>query len=544
MDLLQRLTKQFLELYRSMAPSQRGTLIAVPLLVIGGFFVLLWQNRTGSEAALSFGKVFTTEEIIPAEEALRRSGLKEFRRVGQQIMVPANEVDRYNAALLEFDALPTDLGSQMLKQLESMGPFSTDKQRQEMKEAMLLQELRRMLRAVPDVEDARVVVANAGKKSTWANKSRVTATVQVKPRGGRELSQKLVHALRSAVASMVPDLSPDHVTVFDPVHGVSYTGDAADDPFDSKLMQRIREFTQHYEQKIRSDLDYIPHVGVTVQVDLENVKSSVTRSQTVDPKKIAPLATIEKTSSDNLQQRTPRGQPGVSSNRGGARIADLSTGTDRTQQLTESETNTVNGVSFEVTEKALIAAMPKAVQVSISIPRGYYRDVALQRAAIDGQPGTKADSAAVEEKALAIEKEVLEDVKKSVAKLVPAGSVSEEVISVKSVDRLPTIDVEPTIPWTERGLQLGREWAGAIGLAMFAAWVLWQLRKLNPAATVASAPDLDAIEAQRHKLASATDSGAEDRPKEPTRRDLIQTLVRDNPEMTASVIGKWLQAAK
>lgn len=543
MDLLQRLTKQFFELYRSMTPSQRGTLIAVPLLVIGGFALLLWQNRHGNEVALSFGKVFTTEEIIPAEEALRRSGLTGFRRVGQQIMVPANEVDRYNAALLEFDALPTDLGSQMLKQLESMGPFSTDKQRQEMKEAMLLQELRRMLRAVPDVEDARVVVANAGKKSTWGPKSRVTATVQVKPRGGRELSQKLVHALRSAVASMVPDLSPENVTVFDPVHGVSYAGDAADDPFDSKLMHRIREFTQLYEQQIRSDLDYIPNVGVTVQVDIENVKSSVTKSQTVDPKKTAALATIEKNITDNLQQRTPRGEAGMSSNRPGRSRDDVSAGPDRTRQQSETETNTVNGVSFEVTEKALIAAMPKAVQVSVSIPRDYYRDVAAQRMANDKPGAGKADPVALEEKSLVVEKEVLAAVKESVAKLVPAGSPSGVV--VKSVDRLPVSTAEPKIPWAERGLQFGREWGGAIGLAMFAAWVLWQLRKLNPSAPVSSSPDLDPIETQRHRLATAAaEANPEDRPKEPTRRDLIQTIVRDNPEMTASVIGKWVQAAK
>ena len=537
MSSLQRMLKQFFDLFGSMTPSQRGTLIAVPLLVIGGFVILLWSERKGNEVALSFGKVFTTEEIIPVEEALRRSGLTGFRRIGQQIMVPANEVDRYNAALLEFDALPTDLGSQMLTQLGSMGPFSTDKQRQEMKEAMLLQELRRMLKAIPDIEDVRVVVANSGKKSTWAHKSRVTATVQVKPRGGRELASKLVQSLRSAVASMVPDLQPADVTVFDPVHGVSYTGDAADDPFDSKLMQRIREFTQLYEQKIRGDLNYIPEVGVTVQVDIENVKSSVTRSQTVDPKKVAALATIEKTNTDNLTQRAPRGEAGVSSNRGGRRVDDIGSGPDRTRQLAESETNTVNGVSFEVTEKALIAAMPKAVQVSISIPRDYYRLVAAQRKADGEQDASKTDP-------VQIEKEVREDVQKSVAQLVPTGSPANS-IAVKSVDRLPISTAEPQIPWAERGMQFGREWAGAIGLAMFAAWVIWQLRKLAPATSAVPTEERDPLETHRQKLAAAASEAAHDTPfKEPTRRDLIQTLVKDNPEMTASVIGKWLQAAK
>ncbi len=146
MDLIQRMTRQFFELLRSMTPSQRGTLVAVPLLVIGGFALLLWSNRASSETALSFGKVFTTDEIIAVEQALQEAQLTEYRRVGQRIMVPTEDVVRYNAALLEHDAMPNDLGSQMLKQLESMGPFSTDKQRQDMREAMLLQEIRAVMR--------------------------------------------------------------------------------------------------------------------------------------------------------------------------------------------------------------------------------------------------------------------------------------------------------------------------------------------------------------------------------------------------------------
>lgn len=538
MDFVQRLTKQFFELYRSMTPSQRGTLIAVPLLVVGGFALLLYQHRGNSETALSFGKVFSTEEIMAAEQALINAKLTEFRRVGQRIMVPANEVDRYNAALLEFDAMPTDLGSQMLSKLDSMGPFTTDKQRQEMKEAMLLQEMRRMLRAVPDIEDARVVVANSGKRNTWSQKSRVTATVEVKPRGGRELSQTLVHALRTAIASMVPDLKPADVTIFDRVHAVSYTGDAADDPFDSKLIQRIREFTQHYERKILSDLSYIPNVGVTVQVDVENVKSNVIKSQSVDPKKIAPLVETTSTSSDNLQQRMPRGEPGVKAMRP-AKIPDDQTGApDRTRQQTDSATNTVSAVSFDVSEKTLIAAMPKAVQVSVSIPRDYYRDVFAQRKAAGEQDATKLDVAQ-------IEKDVLADVQKSVEKLIPAGSPSpKDAVMVKSIDLVEKPIVEPAVPWLDRVGVWGREWAGTIGLAMFAAWVLWTLRKMAPATAAAEPADLDPFDTKRLKLPSSAHAQDENKPKEPTRKELIQTIVKDNPEMTATVIGKWLQAAK
>jgi flagellar M-ring protein FliF len=368
----------------------------------------------------------------------------------------------------------------------------------------------------------------------------VTATVEVKPRGGRELSQTLVHALRTAVASMVPDLQPADVTIFDRVHAVSYTGDAADDPFDSKLIQRIRQFTQHYKKEIQHDLSYIPNVGVTVQVDVENIKSTVIKSQTVDPKKIAPLVESVATTSDNLQQRMPRGEAGVKAMRPSKLPDDHSAGPDRTRQQNDSTTNTVSAVSFEVSEKALIAAMPKAVQVSVSIPREYYRDVAAQRKANGEQDATKLDVAQ-------IEKDILVDVQRSVEKLIPAGSPSpKDAVVVKSIDLVDKPAVEPKVPWMDQIVQWGREWAGAVGLAMFAAWVLWTLRKMSPpAAAGAATADEDPFDSKRMKTQSAANAVAdEDRPKEPTRRDLVQTIVKDNPEMTASIIGKWLQAAK
>ena len=51
-----------------------------------------------------------------------------------------------------------------------------------MKEALLLQELRRMIKAVPDVEDARVAIASSERRTSWNQKPRSTANVTIKPR--------------------------------------------------------------------------------------------------------------------------------------------------------------------------------------------------------------------------------------------------------------------------------------------------------------------------------------------------------------------------
>ncbi len=514
-----------------MAPSQRATLVVVPLMVLVGFGWLLFQQKGDAYTALSWGKVYTTEELIAAEQAFLQDGLKDFRREGQRIMVPAADIDKYNAALVKFDAMPADLGGQLLKQYESMGPFSTEKERQERKEAMLLQEVRRVIRAVPEIQDARVAIASSGRRS-WSQKGRTTANVTVTMRNRREMSPRLVSSIQSAVASMVPDLKPSDVTVFDAINGVSYKGDAADEPFDSKLITRIRDFQNTYQQQIQRDLSYIPDVGVTVNVDIDKVKTEFVRSQVVDPKKTAALYTQEMKIKDTLQQQPSKGEAGARANSPGS-VGGMP-GIDRNRQFADESTQALNGVSFETTEKEIIAAMPKAVQVSVGIPRDYYRSVADKRKAAGETEQAKLDVAKIEETVLA-------NVKKSVRALIPVDSPAT-AIEVTSVDRVSTSlpEIKPT--FMESMNDWFKQWGGTVMMAVMAIIALMMVRRSMPALP----PDTPPAFAPIANPAAA--DGAEAKEPEPTpevtRRDMLQGLVRDNPEATAAIISRWLQAAK
>lgn len=529
MDTLQRVLRQFGELYGGMAPSQRLTLIVAPLLVIAGFGWLMFQRDGDSYTALSWGKVYSTEELIAAEQAFLQDGLHDFRREGQRLMVPAKDVDKYNAALVKNDAMPADLGGQLLKQYESMGPFSTEKERQERKEAMLLQEVRRVIRAVPEIQDARVAIAASGKKS-WSQKARVTANVTVTARGNRELPVRLIHSIQAAVASMVPDLKPSDVTVFDVVHGVTHKGESADDPLNGQLVSRIREFQRTYEDQIYRTLSYIPDVGVTVNVDVENIKSSLVRSQLVDPKKTAPVFTQEMKLKDTLQQQPARGVAGSTANRPGSVSADV--GTERSRLSTDESTQSILGVSFETSEKELIAAMPKAVQVSVAVPTDYYRSVAAQRKAAGETDPARLDVPG-------IEKDVLAKVGKAVKTLIPADS-PPTAVTVTSVDRVTREVTAPVTPLLERAWDLLREWGGTVALVAFAAVALRMVTRSMPALPAAPVAELSPTPLTR----SGGESAAEEPVREVTKRDQLQGLVRDNPEATAAIISKWLQAAK
>jgi flagellar M-ring protein FliF len=333
---------------------------------------------------------------------------------------------------------------------------------------------------------------------------------------------------------MVPDLSPSEVTVFDQSNGISYTADSADDPFDSRLVQRVREFTREYETKIRSALEYIPEVMVTVHVDVENLKSSVVRRQTIDPKKSTPLYQNEQTTTDSSRQQTSRGEAGYVPNRP-ASLATQS-GPERTRELSESQTNTVNAASFEVSEQELIAAMPRAVQVSISIPKDYYRGVALR----NDPANASLEKAKLDPLLKTIETEVLATVKQTASVLIPADS-PPEAISVHSVDVLEPETVLPAVPMTETIGRALTQWGGAIGIGLFALCALWLLNRSTPKLPQEEPPELG--------LPSLAFAPPEIEPPTPVlseneQRESIQSMVRDNPEVAASVLSKWIQAAK
>ena len=95
------------------------------------------------------------------------------------------------------------------------------------------------------------------------------------------------------------------------------------------------------------------------------------------------------------------------------------------------------------------------------------------------------------------------------------------------------------------------QWGSALGLGIFALWALWMLKGTMPK----SGSPADCVVTRRRQLPphfperpSTGDAEKEKPPIEeepmPTLndRDLVQTMVRDNPEMAVAIIGKWLQA--
>lgn len=532
MDAPKRIWQQFAALFRTMSPSQRLTLVAVPVVLLAAFGVLAWQGRMSSYVPLSWGKVFTIEELRSAEQTLIEAGLSEFRTEGQRILVPANKAEQYNAALLAGGNLPSNSMSEFEKQFEKSSVFTSREQLLAHKEIALQNELRKVLLALPDIEDARVIWAKSEARRWPALGGKVTATVSLRPRRGHPVQPSTVRSIRAAVASMVPDLSPDDVTVLDQSNARAFTADRDGDPFDDKLVRRIDEHIEHYRQRISQALAYIPGVIVSVNVDVENLKSKVAREQKIDAKQTVTVQSDERTTTSTTTERATAAEPGAQSNVPRA----LQTTAAPTRQASNEETDNSSKVvpSYTMTETEFLAAMPKAVQVAVSIPEDYYKSVALARGLTEGT--TDAEKAAFKTQVDAIRKDEEEKAKAHAMTLIPSGS-PEGSVHVTSVTRLEPEVAAVVIPWSERATQLVKQFGGTAALGLLALWGFWTLNR--------SVPKLPPVEEETPPSALAAEDEPEPPPgPPPTKRDMLQNFARDNPEAAAAVLSKWIQAAK
>lgn len=537
MDAFKRTWSQIVSLFQAMSPSQRLTLVAVPLVLLAAFGVLIWQGQTSSYVPLSWGKIFAIDELRSAEQTLINAGLTEFRTEGQRIFVPGADVERYNAALLVDGNLPSNSMSEFEKQFEKSSIFTSREQLQTLKENALRNQLSIVLKAVPDIEDASVTWARSEARRWPARGGNVTATVSLRPRRGRALEPRMIRSIRYAVASMVPDLSPDDVTIFDQSTATAYTGDSESDPFDDKLVRWIDEHTEQYRRRIAEALAYIPKVIVAVNVDVENLKSQIVREQLVNSKQTVAVETDERSITSNQTERATAAEPGA--------VSNVPRQLQTTAAPTRTSTNEESGMSsrvipsYTLTEKEFLTAMPKAVQVSISIPEDYFRDVAIARGLSEGI--SDAEKAAFRQSVETIRQEEEEKARKHALTLIPADS-PQEAVNVASVTRIQPDVPETKIPWTEQATSVVREWGGTVLLGILAIWGLRMLGRSIPASTITND---EPLESKISGAGGAVRAESEPAPSPmPTKRDVLQSFVRDNPEATAAVIGKWIQAAK
>lgn len=203
---------QMLAVVKSLSLGQKILGAALIVLVVGG---LLFVTSSGKEG--DFKVLFSGLSQEDAADVVTR--LKEQRSPyqlsadGTAILVPASQVYE-TRLLLAGEGLPRGggVGFEIFNET-SLG--TTDFVQRLNYQRALQGELARTIRNFQAVEEARVHIATPKESVFIEDEKPATASISVKLRGREKLSQHEIQSIVNLVASAVPGLSTDHVTLVD-----------------------------------------------------------------------------------------------------------------------------------------------------------------------------------------------------------------------------------------------------------------------------------------------------------------------------------------
>lgn len=264
MDELRRQALLFAERWSRFPRGQRLAMSATLLFCVVGFSFVIGRSTNSDWQPVCGGRDFTSKEMAATQSIWRQNGLKDFCKEGQRLCVPKSELSRYEALIPKSKTEETAATSEWEKQLARTNLFSTSEVVEQHRDNALRNELRRLIKAIPAIADADVIWARSKGKSAFSSRPKVTATVNVTPQDGHDVTPELAQSLRTAVANMVADLNAQDVVILDQSTGLAIT-DHMDVAIAQQQRQRqLERLSQQVESKITSALSTIP--GVLVKV--------------------------------------------------------------------------------------------------------------------------------------------------------------------------------------------------------------------------------------------------------------------------------------
>ena len=292
--------------FRRAFPTILAAITAVAAIVL--FVAMREPNMTTLYASVS------DAEKSKIYESLKNMGMNvELDPATGEVLIPTND---YHQARISLAAqgLP-EYASNGFEEIDNL-PLGVSRSVETMKLKKLQEnELSRSIAEIRSVQAARVHLALPEKSVFIRNQTSPTASVFISLKSGRQLDQTQVRAITNLVASSVPGMSQDGVSIIDQSGRLlSYSPDNPNEVMaDSQLAYRMR-LESIYRSRIQSLLG--PIVGaanVTAQVNLEiDFTRRETSQEMVNPQDSAILS--EQSSLNVTAKKDAVGIPGAISN--------------------------------------------------------------------------------------------------------------------------------------------------------------------------------------------------------------------------------------
>lgn len=346
---LQHIPQQIKTLIAQLSAQQKVSLVALALVVLVSFAWLIAGRSSDEMVPLQWGARFDRDSLRQAEQTLVDQDLHEFKTVGETILVKQELVESYNAALASGGIWSAQAVDEWKKMFDDINIFTPREQLEEMRNAHLRREIRRVLSAIDSIQDADVIWAESSSLSRW-NRTSVTCSVAVTTRSKQRLTPALIESLQTTVASMIPNLDSKGVVIFDRRTGESWSGGEAS-VAQLRCLAKRQSMIDGLQNKIQAALKYVPDTIVSASIEFEPVPEIVQASN--DQQATAETHTADGAPKLNAQSTGPKNSTTPSSLHVTVSIPDEyieRVANARKRRASSHETKTQNATSEDVKE--------------------------------------------------------------------------------------------------------------------------------------------------------------------------------------------------
>ncbi len=290
---------------------QVGIMLGLALSVAIGVAVVLWSQES------SYSRLYSEigeKDVAEILEVLNTQGVKYKVESGSgAIMVPTDDVNQVKLKLAGL-GLPraNSVGYELLSKDQG---FGASKNMEAVRFQRALEgEIAQTIMSIQSVKSARVLLAIPQQSVFVRERKKPSASVIVNLYQGRSLEKGQIESIIHLVASSVPQLEADQVTVVDQKGQLLNSKDASSvSSLTSKQFEYKKNIEEHLMERIENIMAPLVGNGMRVQISADIDFTETDKTQELfDPK--SSVLRSEQTSEELNKQPGAQGIPGALSN--------------------------------------------------------------------------------------------------------------------------------------------------------------------------------------------------------------------------------------
>ena len=303
---------QITSVFKGLTATQKIVTFLVVAVVLGGLLMLTTVGPGPTNYKVLFSGM-SQEDASEVITWLKEQGIPyKLSEDSRAIMVPASQV--YETRLnLAGDGLPRG-GGVGFEIFDDVGLGTTDFVNRLNFQRALQGELARTIRQFQQVQEARVHIATPRESIFIEDEKPPTASISVKLRGRDKLSSHQIQSIVNLVASAVPGLTPENVTLVDTAGRLLFRKQGDQDAIMSGTQLEYQfKVEATLRQKVETLLEEIVGVNrararVTAEIDFSKVNMT---EENFDPETQVIRSEQLLTEADKSDESQPQGIPGV-----------------------------------------------------------------------------------------------------------------------------------------------------------------------------------------------------------------------------------------